>query len=114
MDLLDIENAGINYNEGLERFANNQALYEKFLFKFKNDPNFSDLQKYIKEEDWENAFKSAHALKGISGNLSLENIYDTTRKIVEDLRINKTNNITELNNELINYYNKCIEVLQKY
>ena len=39
-----LEAAGVNVNEGVERFMGKEELFEKFLKRFPGDPNMAKLQ----------------------------------------------------------------------
>ncbi len=52
--------AGVNYQVGTKRFCGNTALYEKFLRKFPEDPNYKDMMLALEQKDYEAAFKYAH------------------------------------------------------
>lgn len=81
-----LEAAGVFYGEGIKRFSGKTMLYEKFLLKFKEDQSYSCLQKALEEEDVAAAFSAAHNLKGVTGNLSLNNLYYLLIPFVEILR----------------------------
>jgi HPt (histidine-containing phosphotransfer) domain-containing protein len=63
--------AGVDVDSVMERFLNNEALLERFMRKFQNDPNYKELLEAVEQKDNERAFAAAHTLKGVSGNLSL-------------------------------------------
>lgn len=63
--------AGVDVDSVMERFMNNDALLERFMRKFKNDPNYRQLLDAVKERDNDKAFTASHTLKGVAGNLSL-------------------------------------------
>lgn len=63
--------AGVDVNSVMERFMNNEALLERFMRKFKNDPNYQQLLEAVEAKDNDKAFTAAHTLKGVAGNLSL-------------------------------------------
>lgn len=67
---------GINYDSGVNRFAGNEALFTKFLKKFVDDPTFSDLRKAMAGTDTDEAFRQAHTLKGVVGNLSFDDLFE--------------------------------------
>lgn len=79
-------NAGIDYNQGVERFAGKSQVYENFLKKLFQEESMSQLETQLIEKDYESAFKTAHSLKGMSGNLSLNQFYKVICEIVEELR----------------------------
>lgn len=77
----------VDLNATLERFRNDEALYEKYLCIFLDDNSFDELKLSMITQDYEEAFKKAHALKGVAANLGLQSIYDEVYPLVEKLRI---------------------------
>ena len=55
-----LRDAGVNVEEGLERFMNNEALWERFLSRFPADPNPAALSAALDKGDW----AAALALRG--------------------------------------------------
>jgi HPt (histidine-containing phosphotransfer) domain-containing protein len=86
MDAEKLKKAGVNYDEGLGRFAGKVPLYEKYILKFLDDPSFSQLREAMERQDYEAAFQCAHTLKGVSGNLSFNVFYRHLSEFVELLR----------------------------
>ena len=86
MNRYKLSKAGINANEGIARFSGRAELYEKFLYQFPQDENFSLLCAAIRQQDVKAAFIAAHSLKGIAGNLSLTKLYEDLCPLVEQLR----------------------------
>ena len=78
--------AGIDYDQGVNRFAGKAQIYEKFLKRLFEEESMSQLGTQLAEKDYESAFKTAHNLKGMSGNLSLNQFYKAICEIVEELR----------------------------
>lgn len=87
--------AGINYDEGVARFANNVNLYERILANFPQDPSYGNLISALQKEEFSEAFRHAHSLKGVSGNLSLEKLYNAICPLVDALRSNNTNSVND-------------------
>lgn len=81
---------GIDYEEGVKRFAGNAEMYEKFLQKFLDDPSFQELDQAMKDKDYGTAFTAAHTLKGITGNLSMNEFYNEIVPFVDLLRTGST------------------------
>lgn len=80
------EKAGIAYADGVARFVGHAELYEKYLKTFPQDPNYAAMEEALRCGDGEAAFHAAHTLKGVSGNLSLNDLYLTLLPLVEALR----------------------------
>lgn len=73
--------------EGIQtRFAGDEELYAKCFELLLSDTNFQTLGDNIAEADYHAAFKSAHALKGVIGNMGLTPLYNMVSDFVEDLR----------------------------
>jgi HPt (histidine-containing phosphotransfer) domain-containing protein len=89
---------GMDLNSVLDRFMNNEGLYERFLVKFLEDSNFFELMKNIEAGNYEEAFFNAHTLKGVSANLGLTSIHNPLVSIVDELRDNKINDSSEVKN----------------
>lgn len=77
---------GVNLQGALERFMNNEGLYLKFLNKFPEEPTFARLEESMQKEDYPEAFRQAHTLKGVSANLGLDPLTASTELLVELLR----------------------------
>ena len=82
-ELRDLE---CNISEGLNRFANHAALYEKMLKKFPASAQKLDVPARFAAKDWAAAVADAHTLKGMTGNLSLTPLYEGYTQIVALLR----------------------------
>ena len=78
--------AGIDLEDAMERFMDNEAMMTKFLIRFLDDPSFSQLCQAMEQQDAEGAFEAAHTLKGVAGNLSMKALFQQTSALVEDLR----------------------------
>lgn len=85
-----LEESGADVEATLKRFMGNDAIYLKFLGKFPNDPNYANLGANMESGNYEEAYKCAHALKGVVGNLGLTPIFEHVSALVEELR-NKAN-----------------------
>lgn len=81
-----LEAAGIDVDDALGRFLQNEALMMKFLGRFPADTSFSRLQEAMARGDAAQAFEAAHTLKGVAGNLSLKRLYEALTPMVEELR----------------------------
>lgn len=80
---------GADVEGTLQRFRGNGDLYLRFLKKLKDDQNYAKLKEYVEQGDYEEAFKAAHTVKGVSANLGLTPILDASSALTELFR-NKT------------------------
>lgn len=104
--------AGVNIETAMERFMNNEQLLVKFLRKFPQDQNYEEMLTAVAEKRYEDAFKAAHSLKGVCGNLSLVSLYDNVCKVVELLRNGES---AEIETELPNVkaeYERVVAILE--
>ena len=67
--------AGIHVDDGLSRFMENEGLFLKFLGKFLQDTNYEGLVQAVEKGDVQAAFRFSHTLKGVCGNLSMNEMY---------------------------------------
>ena len=81
-----LSNYGIDYLDAMDRFAGNESLYFRLASKFVNDENMSALKDALSLRDVNKAIASAHALKGVSGNLSFKELYSVMCEMTELLR----------------------------
>lgn len=77
---------GADVEGAVRRFMGNEALYTKFLGKFKDDTSYEDLIANLERENFEEAFKCAHTLKGVCANLGLDPISRIASNLTELLR----------------------------
>lgn len=77
---------GADVDTALGRFMGNEGMYQKFLGRFLDDANYEKLGQHLQTGDYEEAYKCAHALKGVTGNLGLDSLYHKVSDLVEELR----------------------------
>ncbi len=77
---------GANTQEGLTRCRNNDAFYIMLVNKALADRRLDQLEQQIAAKDLEAAFETAHALKGMYANLSLDPLTKPVSEITELLR----------------------------
>ena len=64
---------GGNYEDVLRRL-HNEALIQKFTLKFLEDQSYPQLKQALNDKNYEDAFRSAHTLKGVCQNLSFDRL----------------------------------------
>ena len=84
-----LEQAGTEYDKGLERFMGNVALYHKFLLKFLADHSYEEFRQALERGDLPVAEKSVHTLKGTASNLSLMALFHAADDTVQAIRAGK-------------------------
>ncbi len=103
----------INIEAGIQRLMGNKALYERCLKKFPNDKSFNELVDAITASNCEEASKAAHTLKGVSGNLALDELYHAVVKIMSELRTNNLEDAKITLEEVKKEYNAVIEYINQ-
>lgn len=88
-----LEECGADVKETLRRFMGNENMYMKFLKKFPDDPNYQNLGSSLEKGDYEEAFKYAHTLKGVSANLGIVPVQTAVSGLVEELRGRKNEEV---------------------
>lgn len=112
-----LEEMGMDVNNTVKRFMGNETLYLKFLNKFQADQSVANIQQYIAEQNAEEAFKSAHTLKGVAANLGLDPIAQHASDIVELFRGKTqfsevdTDKLDTVNEELKSKYEALMKLL---
>ncbi len=81
-----LEEGGVNVEEAMQRFMNNDKLLERFLIKFVSDGSYGNLVKAMEEKDCDKAFTEAHTLKGVTGNLALSGLNSVISEQTDHLR----------------------------
>lgn len=64
-------------------------LVEKFAKKFLEDTSYQNLLQALEEENYEDAFREAHTLKGVCQNLGFSRLISSSEKVTEYLRNTK-------------------------
>ena len=79
------EAIGGNYEDVLGRLRS-EALIRKFTLKFLEDQSYPQLKQALNDKNYEDAFRSAHTLKGVCQNLSFDRLYEVSNELTELLR----------------------------
>ena len=74
---------GISVKSGLRLVGGNRNLYRKLLSQFRsNYANVvSDIKSALEEEDTEVAVRIAHTIKGVSGNLGINDLFQVAAEL---------------------------------
>lgn len=76
---------GADYEGTLGRLSS-EKLVQRFALKFLADESFSTLQRAMEEENYEEAFRAAHTLKGVGMNLGFTGLFTISDMLTEELR----------------------------
>lgn len=81
-----LKSLNVNLEETMSRFLNKEDFYFRFLKQLPDDPNYDKLVQSMTEGNFEEAFKNAHTLRGLSLNLGLNNMGRVAGELTECLR----------------------------
>lgn len=76
---------GGDYEEVLGRLRS-ERLIQKFVLKFLNDPSYSLLVETMAAQQYDEAFRAAHTIKGVCQNLAFTTLYQSSSALSEALR----------------------------
>ena len=112
MDKARLTNAGIDVNQGLRRLNNDEILYTELLRRFTRDEYYGQMRQALQQENAAMAFKYAHTLKGVTGNLSMTVLYQNLVPLVEELRGGSMGRANELVQPVEDAYREVMEALK--
>lgn len=95
------------------------SIIEKFLIKFLSEPSYNNLCDFFDKEDYEEAFRAAHSLKGVCINLGFNKLAESASDITEFLRDSSQKTIDKSEGKRLlqlvtDDYNFIIAQLQAY
>ena len=108
------EAIGGNYEAVLERL-HSEALIRRFTLKFLEDQSYIQLKQALENKNFEDAFRSAHTLKGVCQNLSFDRLYEVSNDLTELLRdrTGEQSGIPEAMKKVTEVYEMTIEEIKK-
>lgn len=76
----------VDVEGGLRRIGGSKPLYIRLLNMFATSAEFSRFEETLAANDLPAAGDVAHAIKGMSGNLSVNTVFEITTRLCEELR----------------------------
>ena len=110
-DLIECET---DVDGALRRFCNNEALYISCLGEFVKDPTMGELEKSLKEQDWDEAFTAAHALKGLVGNMGFVPLFHASARLVVLIRAGRTKELEDSFAETKRCYQQVVSMICRH
>ena len=80
---------GGNYEAVLGRL-HSEALIQRFTLKFLEDQSYLQLKQALENKNYEDAFRSAHTLKGVWQNLSFDRLLVNWHKLAVEYNYSKS------------------------
>jgi hypothetical protein len=106
-----LKDYGANVEEGLRRCLNNEGFYIRLVGIAAADEGFDKLAGQVQSGDLGGAFDTAHALKGVLGNLFLTPLYEPVSEITELLRKKAEYDYTELIDTILKERDRLKELI---
>lgn len=94
--LESLKEYGANVDEGLARCMGKEDFYLMLVKKAAEDEKLVTLEKQLAEKDLNGAFETAHALKGVVANLSLDPLTKPVSEMTELLRVRTDTDYSQL------------------
>lgn len=104
--------AGVNVEQALARFMNNEKMLTKYLGRFTTDKSYADLEAAMAANDHEAAKIAAHTLKSVCGTLRCDNMYALVIEQETAMRSDDWDKATKLMPEITAEYNKICQAIQ--
>ena len=98
------ENLGLEEEKFAELFG---------LYKETASSDLKELKFAISAGDAEKAHEKAHSIKGASGNLGLDELYETAKVIDDRARVNSLDGLEKMFQEFWESYEKLVKELEK-
>ncbi len=102
---------GADYEDVLKRLYS-EGMIRKFARMFLDDDSYPKLERSLKEENVEEAFRAAHTLKGVCQNLGFTNLYQPTCELTEVLRAGTLEGSKEWFDRVTEQYNITIDAIR--
>lgn len=105
---------GVAYEDALKRFLEDETFYREMLIKFLSDEHMAQLEQYLAQNDIQNAFQTAHTLKGLCANFGFQNLLQPLIPLVDILRNNTLPADDTLLSDLKEQYRFLCTTIEKY
>lgn len=108
------ESIGGDYNDVFSRLMKDERIL-KYLNKFVDEDNtLKQMDECLAAENYEDAFKNVHTLKGVVLNLGLEPISKTSKVLCEEIRYGAPkNDISQMVKDLHDAYESVTKEIKK-
>lgn len=104
---------GGDYDEAAGRLRSDR-LIQKILLKFPADPSYDLLVRSMESQEYGEAFRAAHTIKGVCQNLSFTSLYEVSNRLNEALRNGPTPEAPGLVEEVKAEYDKTVSAIRAF
>ena len=104
---------GGDYQDALGRLRSDR-LVQKFVLKFLADGSYDLLTQSMEEENYAEAFRAAHTIKGVCQNLGLTKLLNSSSELAEALRNGFTPEAIPLTERVKADYRQTMAAIQAF
>lgn len=105
---------GIDYVDAMDRMDDDVDLYRSLALKYLDNTKYADLVAAMEVKDFDEGYKAAHSLKGVSGNLSFVELFKVSAAMSEALFQGEYQAAEKMLPDLASAHEKVIEGLTKW
>lgn len=105
---------GIDYEDALDRVDGDEDFYKTLAMKYLTNENYVSLVAAMEVKDYDEAYKAAHALKGISGNLSFNDLFKVASEMSAALYQGEYQAAEKMLPQVTKYHKEVLEGLEKW
>jgi len=100
---------GADTDDGMRRCMNNEAFYLRLADRTLRDDSFDRLKEAVEAKDRDRAFELAHALKGVTANLSLTPVQKPVTEMSDLLKAQADTDLSGLLAEILSQREKLLK-----
>ena len=100
--------------EGVMGRLRSERMVQKFVLKFLADGSYDLLLTSAAAEDWQEAFRAAHTIKGVCQNLGFSRLYESSSELSEALRHGYTPEADGLADQVKEDYRKTTDAIRAF
>lgn len=100
--------------EGVLGRLTSERMVQKFVLKFLNDGSYDLLLRSMEEENWQEAFRAAHTIKGVCQNLDFTRLYRSSCQLSEALRNGFTPEAPALAEQVKEDYARTVSAIRAF
>lgn len=91
-----------------------ERMVQKFVLKFLNDSSYDLLTRSMEAQDYAEAFRAAHTIKGVCQNLDFTKLYRSSSQLSEALRNGFSPEAPALAEQVGRDYRQTVEAIRAY
>lgn len=91
-----------------------ERMVQKFVLKFLNDGSYDLLTRSMESQDYAEAFRAAHTIKGVCQNLDFTKLYRSSSQLSEALRNGFSPEAPSLVEQVGRDYRQTVEAIRAY